>query len=99
MSRNCVWYKEAMALITDPEAAKRLARAIASDVMLYNEAKIQKGIQEDSFFDLLDKELDEGRAHYNMKVDASLRAKSNFFEMAIVDVILKRKAHIKSKIW
>ena len=85
--------------ITDPEAARRLARAIASDVALYNEAKIKQGIENDSFFDLLEKELAEGRDHYNQKVDPQLRSKTNFYELAIVDVILKRKGHIKSKIW
>jgi hypothetical protein len=85
--------------ITDPEAARRLARAIASDVALYNEAKIKQGIENDSFFDLLEKELTEGRDHYNQKVDPQLRTKTNFYELAIVDVILKRKGHIKSKIW
>jgi len=85
--------------ITEPEAAKRLARAIASDLALYNEAKVKQGIEGDSFFDLMAKEIDEGRQHYNQKVDQNLRAKTNFYERAIIDVILKRKGHIKSKIW
>lgn len=88
-----------MKLIEEPEAAKRLARAICSDISLYNEAKVKQGIESDTFFEILAKELDEGRAHYNSKVDPNLRAKSNFFEKAIVDIILKRKGHIKSKIW
>jgi hypothetical protein len=86
-------------LITDPEAARRLARAIASDVALYNEAKIKQGIEHDTFFEIMSRELDEGRQHYNLKVDPNLRSKSNFYDLAIIDVILKRKGHIKSKIW
>lgn len=85
--------------ITDPHAARRLARAIASDVALYNEAKIKEGIEKDSFFELLAKELEEGREHYNNKVDPDLRSRTNFYELAIVDVILKRTGHVKSKIW
>lgn len=88
-----------MNLIKDPEVAKRLARAIASDVALYNEAKIQQGIEEDSFFELLSKELDEGRAHYDSKVDPTLRGQTNYYDLAIVDIIIKRKGYIKSKIW
>ena len=88
-----------MNTIKDPDAARRLARAIASDIALYNEAKIQKGIEEDSFFEILTKELDEGRAHYDSKVAPSIRGSSNYYELAIVDIILKRKGHIKSKIW
>jgi spore germination protein GerM len=88
-----------MALIDTPEAANRLARAIASDVSLYNEAKIKEGIENDTFFSILSDELEEGRAHYHSRVAPALLQKTNFFERAIVDVILARKAHVKSKIW
>lgn len=86
-------------LIDTPEAANRLARAIASDLSLYNEAKIKEGIEQDSFFEVLKDEIEEGRAHYQSRVAPDLLSKSNFFDRAIVDVILARKGHIKSKIW
>ena len=86
-------------LIDTPEAANRLARAIASDLSLYNEAKIKEGIENDTFFSVLTEEIAEGRAHYESRVDAKLRDNSNFFDRALVDVILARKGHIKSKIW
>ena len=86
-------------LIDTPEAANRLARAIASDLSLYNEAKIKEGIENDTFFTVLHDEIAEGRAHYESRVDAKLRGTSNFYDRALVDVILARKGHIKSKIW
>ena len=88
-----------MALIDAPEAANRLARAIASDLSLYNEAKIKEGIENDTFFTILSEELEEGRAHYQSRVAPDLLKKTNFFERAVVDVILARKGHIKSCIW
>ena len=88
-----------MSLIKDQEAARRLARAIASDIALYNEDKIKKGIEEDCFFELMEKELDEGRIHYENKIDPSVKDQTNYYDRAIVDVILKRKGHIQSKIW
>ena len=87
------------ALIDTPEAANRLARAIASDLSLYNEAKIKEGIENDSFFSVLQEEIAEGRAHYESRVDPKILVSSNFFDRALVDVILARKGHIKSKIW
>ena len=87
------------ALIDTPEAANRLARAIASDLSLYNEAKIKEGIENDTFFSVLQEEIAEGRAHYESRVDAKLRGASNFYDRALIDVILARKGHIKSKIW
>ncbi len=86
-------------LIEAPEAANRLARAIASDLSLYNEAKIKEGIENDSFFSVLQDEIAEGRAHYESRVDPKIRGTTNFFDRALVDVILARKGHIKSKIW
>jgi hypothetical protein len=87
------------AMIDTPEGANRLARAIASDLSLYNEAKIKEGIENDTFFAVLSEEIAEGRAHYESRVDAKIRASTNFFDRALVDVILARKGHIKSKIW
>ena len=87
------------ALIDTPEAANRLARAIASDLSLYNEAKIKEGIENDTFFSVLQEEIAEGRAHYESRVDPKVLGSSNFFDRALVDVILARKGHIKSKIW
>ena len=60
------------ALIDTPEAANRLARAIASDLSLYNEAKIKEGIENDTFFSVLQEEIAEGRAHYQSRVDPKI---------------------------
>ena len=88
-----------MALIETPEAANRLARAICSDVALYNEEKVVQGLQQDSFFDLLAEELEEGRALYRSRVASDLYARTNFYDRAIVDVIIRPKGKIKTKIF
>lgn len=77
----------------------RLARAICSDVSLYNEEKIVRGIQQDQFFDLLQEELEEGRELYRSRVSPDLFSRTNFYDRAIIDVILKSKGHVKSRIW
>jgi len=86
-------------LITTPEAATRLARAIASDLSLYNEEKIIEGIQNDSLFDVLKDEIEEGRELYKSRVSPELFEKTNYYDRAIVDIIVKSKGHVKSKIW
>lgn len=88
-----------MALIDTPEAAMRLARAIASDISLYNEEKIIAGIRDDNLFDILRDELDEGLNLYKSRVSPELLDTTNFYNRAVVDVIVKSKGHIKSKIW
>jgi hypothetical protein len=87
--------------MTDEERVKatRLARAIASDISLYNEQKIVKGIEQDNLFEVLKDEIQEGRELYKSRVSAELFTSTNFFERAIVDIVMRSKGHIKSKIW
>lgn len=87
-----------MPLIETEEAARRLARAIASDLSLYNEEKIVRGIEGDSLFSELSEEIEEGRALFKSRVSPDLY-KKNFYERALVDILVKSKGHIKSKIW
>jgi hypothetical protein len=87
--------------MTDEEKikAQRLARAIASDISLYNEQKIVKGIEQDNLFDVLKDELEEGRELYKSRVTPELYATTNFFDRAVVDIVVRSKGHVKSKIW
>ncbi|MEI8259804.1 MAG: hypothetical protein WCJ30_29415 [Deltaproteobacteria bacterium] len=87
-----------MPLIETEEAARRLARAIASDLSLYNEEKIVKGITEDSLFDAIAEEIEEGRQLYKSRVAPDLE-KKNFYGRALVDILIRRKRHLKSKMW
>jgi hypothetical protein len=87
-----------MPLIETEEAARRLARAIASDVSLYNEEKIVRGLENDSLFDELSEEIEEGRALYKSRVSSELYYK-NFYDRALVDILIRSKGHVKSKIW
>jgi hypothetical protein len=87
-----------MPLIETEEAARRLARAIASDLSLYNEEKITQGITDDNLFEVLAEEIEEGRALYKSRVSPELFNK-NFYGRAIVDILVRSKRHIKSKVW
>jgi hypothetical protein len=88
-----------LAQIDTNEAAMRLARAIASDIAAYNEGKVIEGIENDTLFDVIAGEIEEGRHLYKSRVTPQLFETTNFYERAIVDVLVKGKAHIKSKIW
>jgi hypothetical protein len=87
-----------MPLIETEEAARRLARAIASDLSLYNEDKIVSGIQNDNLFESLAEEIEEGRALYKRRVSPDLYPR-NFYDRALVDILVKAKGHVKSKLW
>ncbi len=87
-----------MSLIETEEAARRLARAIASDLSLYNEDKIVQGIQRDDLFTAIHDEIEEGRTLYKSRVSPTLYGR-NFYDRALVDIIVKSKASVKSKLW
>jgi hypothetical protein len=88
----------APSLIDNPQRARQLARAIASDLTLYHEAKILEGIQNDSLFDAMKEEIEEGRALFKSRVTPEIFGQ-NIYDRAIVDVLVKSKGHVKSKIW
>jgi hypothetical protein len=86
-------------MISTNDEAKRLARTILSDILLYNQAKVKEGIEKDTLFDVLSEELAEGRKYYESMVDAALRQTTNFFNEAVIDVLLKQGGKHKSDIW
>ena len=87
-----------MSLIENPDQARRLARAIISDVAIYNRDKVEQGIKNDNIFEVLTDELEEGRQHFVSRVAPQI-ASSNIFEIAVVDVLIKRAGKIESSIW
>ncbi len=86
-------------LITDPQRARRLARAIVSDVHLYNPDKIKEGIENDNLFEAIEEELEEGRELYRSRVSPEIFENHNFYDLAIVDVLFKYTKKYQSKIW
>jgi hypothetical protein len=88
-----------MRIIKNPDEARRLARTILSDIVLYNQAKVKEGIEKDSLFDILTDELAEGKKYYESMVDEEIRQSSNYFNEAVVDVLIRQGGKIKSEIW
>jgi hypothetical protein len=87
-----------MNIIDNPDSARRLARAIISDIAMYNKAKVERGIKNDDIFDVLNEELEEGRQHFFSRVAPELKPES-IFDLAVVDVLIKRAGKIESSIW
>ena len=87
-----------MALIETEEAARRLSRAIASDLSLYNEDKIVEGVKGDNLFAVLEGEIEEGRALFRSRVAPDLFEK-NFYDRAIIDILVRSKGHVESVMW
>lgn len=89
-----------MAVSTDAhERAKRLARLIVSDIILYNQAKIDEGIKNDNLFEILAEDIEVARKYYEKHVDPAVDQESNYFELALVDILVKGRQGVQSKIW
>lgn len=88
-----------MALIDKPERARQLARAIASDLTLYHEKEIIEGIENDTLFTVMHDHIEEGRALFKSRVIPDILEQFNIYDRAVVDVMLKSKGNVKSRIW
>lgn len=86
-------------LVDNPDLAFRLARAIVSDIALYNQDKVKEGIKKDTIFELLAEEIEEGRVHFRSRIAPDLGPCDHLFDRAIVDVMIKQAGKIESPIW
>ncbi|MEA2163587.1 MAG: hypothetical protein QOK37_1714 [Thermoanaerobaculia bacterium] len=74
------------------DEARRLARLILSDIVIYHPGKVEAGIRDDNFFDVLKNEIDEGRNYYDSRVPLRIRQSSEiFFETLQQFVRMKRE--------
>lgn len=88
-----------MGVVKDPDVARRIARAVVSDIALYNSRKVEEGIAKDDLFELLKEEIEEGRNYYQSRVDPDVAGSTNFFNEALVDVLIKPMGRVPSKAW
>lgn len=85
--------------INNIRKATQLARAIASDISIYNTDAIAEALQNDNLFTALSDELEEGRSLFHARVSAELVQNSNIFEKAVIDIIVASRSHVKTPIW
>ncbi|MBI5577054.1 MAG: hypothetical protein HY896_11920 [Deltaproteobacteria bacterium] len=88
-----------MGVVRDPEVARRIARAVVSDIALYNAKKVEEGIAKDTLFDLLRDEIEEGRTYYNNRIDPEIARSANYFNEALIDVLVKPMGRFPSRAW
>ncbi|MEK7702590.1 MAG: hypothetical protein AAB317_01330 [Nitrospirota bacterium] len=74
------------------ESARRLARIIVSDIVLYNEKKVEEGVVNGTFYDVLKDEIDEGRRHYNARVPLDIQKDKDYLGDVFEDFLRRKKA-------
>jgi len=73
------------------EKAKRFARIIVSDIVLYNQAAVAEGIRQGTFYDLLKDDITEGRAVYEQRVPNAIRKHRDYLQEAFDDFLSSKK--------
>ena len=75
--------------------ARRLARVIVSDIALYNQGKVELGVRDGSFYQLLADDIREGELLYSQRVPEQVREGSAFLAEAFEELIIKKRAELR----
>ncbi len=73
------------------EKAKRLARTIINDIYLYNSAKLDDSLRNDTFYKVFAAELKEGKKLYDLRIPQEVRNIDDFYREAIENFLSARK--------
>jgi hypothetical protein len=73
------------------EKAKRLARLIVSDIVLYNKDAVEEGIRNDNFFEVMSHDVQEARNLYASRVPEEIRRETTYLDDAFTDLIERKK--------
>lgn len=73
------------------ERARRLSRAIMSDIYLYSSAKADESIKNGTFYSVFENEIKEGLKLYESRISKEVRAQGDYFREAIDNFIANKK--------
>jgi len=73
------------------DEARRLARLILSDIVIYHPGKVEAGIRDDNFFDVLKTEIGEGRNYYDSRVPLRVRQNTEIFSETLQQFVRMKR--------
>jgi CheY-like chemotaxis protein len=73
------------------DEARRLARLILGDILIYHPAKVEAGIRDDKFFEVLKAEIAEGRAYYDSRVPLRVRQDTEIFSETLQQFVRMKR--------
>jgi response regulator RpfG family c-di-GMP phosphodiesterase len=77
------------------DEARRLARLILSDIVIYNAAKVDRGIRENSFFEVLRDEIAEGRQYYESRVPQRVLRDTEIFTETLQQFVEMKREELQ----
>lgn len=76
------------------DEARRLARLILSDIIIYHAAAVEQGIRNDNFFEVLKNEIEEGRQYYESRVPLRVRRDSEIFTETLQQFVQMKREEL-----
>src|SRR5438270_411002 len=77
------------------DEARRLARLILSDIIIYHAAKVERGIRENNFFEVLRDEIAEGRQYYESRVPKRVLRDSEIFTETLQQFVQMKREELQ----
>ena len=69
--------------------ARRFARLLVSEIKLYNEQKVQEGLNEGDIYERLREDIDRSRQMYDKRVAPPVAARYDYFHQELVSTLAK----------
>ncbi len=76
------------------DEARRLARLILSDIIIYHAAKVEQGIRDNNFFDVLRSEIEEGRQYYDSRVPQRVRRDTEIYTETLQQFVQMKREEL-----
>jgi predicted Zn finger-like uncharacterized protein len=76
------------------EHARRLARIILSDIIIYNQEKVDTSIRKDTFYEDLGKEIKDGAEYFLTKIPSDRAEIKEIYEQTISEFVKRRKREL-----
>ena len=77
------------------DEARRLARLILSDIIIYHPAKVEEGIRDDTFFEVLKDEIGEGRQYYDSRVPFRVRRDTEIYNETLKQFVSMKREELQ----
>ncbi|HEX8173152.1 MAG TPA: response regulator [Thermoanaerobaculia bacterium] len=77
------------------DEARRLARLILSDIIIYNQGRVEDGIRNNNFFEVLREEIEEGRQYYESRVPMRVRRDTEIFTETLQQFVQMKREELE----
>ncbi len=77
------------------DEARRLARLILSDIIIYHAPKVEKAIRDNDFFEVLREEIDEGRQYYDSRIPLRVRRDTEIYMETLQQFVQMKREELE----